>query len=153
MELDSSTGKFKKFSFSFKHPVTWWFLLGFFTQILTITLDIQVVKKLFIQDGSVIKLSIPPVIASYFLVEHFSILFLSVFVRYFVLKYSNIQRAIHTLWQVHKELRVDDFPAEQIPDVKTRTILGLIFVIISVSTVLAEINKKSNHNQSFLMLL
>lgn len=110
-------------------------------QILMITLHIQTLWKMIVQVDGVIISSLPSVLAYFFWVEHVSFLLLSVLIRYIILNYSHMRRALQTIRKVHDALRVDDLSAEHIPAVKKRIMVGFIFSLMCVSILYVKNNQ------------
>lgn len=132
VESDPETKKFKKFSFSFKHPVTWWFLLVLFLQITFLGLTSLITWKFFFEDDQ-IRLSVPRILTDFFYLEHVWMLLFMALVRFLLFKYPSLRKVVNIVQNVHNALGVEDFSLEGIPSVKKRIIQGLWLAFFSVS--------------------
>lgn len=132
MEFDPDTKKFRKFSFSWKRPMTWWFVFLCIGQFAFLIFDIRISWIAFYQND-VIKSNIPKVFSAFLFVEHLLFVFLIDMARFMILKYSNLRCAVHLIQKVHNMLSVDNkLSFEKSLKVKRHLISGLIVTAICV---------------------
>lgn len=134
MELDPITKKFKMFSFSVKHPVTWWFFFVILAQLVVIYFDIKISWKILFEDAFPC-LHKPTTFVIFFCSEHLFFFILVLLVRYMTLQYSHLRKAIIYTQKAHSELQVEDLPQENIPAVKRRVFVGLFLAVVFVSLI------------------
>lgn len=132
VETEARTNTFKKFSFSLRHPVTWWFALIFISQIFFIYFDTAVAWRVFYTDG-VQRSNVPFVFVAFMLIEHIFFFALAGTARYAISKYSHIRKVLYIVQKVHNELVVEDFPSKNKPSVTRRVILAMALSLICVS--------------------
>lgn len=134
MVIDDSPAKtFKKFSFSLRHPVTWWFSFLFISLTVLPVLDIQVIWRiLYHADGVPTHIGLPPIFISFILQEHVFSFILLASARYMICKHACIRRAVSLVQKVNNELMVEDMPSEYIPAVRKHVIAAILSPLIAV---------------------
>ena len=124
--------KFRKFSFSLRYPVTWWFFFLCISQLIVSIWDVRTVWHVFYEDD-LLRSHIPSVLAVFVIQEHIFLIILLGICRYVISKYVCIRRAISFLQKVNNDLMVDDMSPEDIPSVTRPAIIGMISSVVSVS--------------------
>lgn len=130
IENNLMTNKFNKFTFSFKHRVARWFLF-----ILALQMAIVCLARYFSvskQDDISTDQSLPITIKILSAVNSISSLVQLLFSRWIVLRYRRLQRAIEAVQQVER-LFGEEFIAQHKSSLKTRIIIGFIFILVTVS--------------------
>lgn len=126
------TKQFKKFAFSWKHPVTWWFIILFFTYIIYIVLDLWAAWEVFYYEG-IIQSRIPSLFGIFFFLEHIHFFIIIVLTRLITLNSGRLRRVICLLKKVNNELNIESLSLSEIPKVKRRVNIGIVFILICVS--------------------
>ncbi len=130
IENNLMTNKFNKFTFSFKHRVTRWFLF-----ILALQIAIVCFARYFSvskQDDISTDQSLPITIKILSAVDSISSLVQLLFSRWIVLRYRRLQRAIDAVQEVER-LFGEEFIAQHKSSLKTRIIIGFILILMTVS--------------------
>ena len=130
VEIDARTKKFKKLSFSLRHPITWWFIFVIFSQIAFFYLDMTMAWRSFYKEGAQ-QAKIPFLFIAFLLMEHVSFFVLALMTRYTIYKYPHVRKALAILSKVHNESVADDMPSK--PSVSRRVILTIVVSVIMVS--------------------
>lgn len=144
IENNLMTNKFSRFTFSFKHRVTRWFLF-----ILALQIAIVCFARYFSvskQDDISTDQSLPITINILFAVNSMSSLVQLLFSRWIVLRYRRLQTAIEAVQEVER-LFGEEFIAQHKSSLTTRIIIGFILILVTVSIV------HKNAYQSILRLM
>lgn len=136
METDSLTKKFKKFSFSWKRPVTLWYILISIGELLFLITDL-IKAWINYYEESVINSTLPTIFAVFIFLEHLLFFMLIAMTRVVViLKCSQFHRTFCLIQKAHIVLCQDeDLSIEKIPSVNRQVIAGFIYAVVSVSYV------------------
>lgn len=134
METDPDTNQFKKFSFSWKRPVTWWFICFFIANLIFLPIYTRMFWQIFYNIG-VVRSNVPLAFIGFMLMEHIFFFLLIVMARYILFKYSHFHRAISLIQKVHNLLDVESLESEKFSSTKHRVIFGLISAFFCVSFV------------------
>ncbi|EFX66300.1 hypothetical protein DAPPUDRAFT_116535 [Daphnia pulex] len=138
MVIDDSPAKtFEKFSFSLRHPVTWWFSFLFISLIVLPVLDIQVVWQI-IPHTDDAPTHVPPIFLGFILQEHVFSFILLASARYMICKHACIRRAVSLVQKVNNELMVEDMPSEYIPAVRKHVIAAILSPLIASISVMVS---------------
>lgn len=132
MELDADTEEFKRFAFSWRRPVTWWFTFLVFATVVFFVVDFRGSVLLYRGEGA-LNLDVPPVLVLFVFIEQSLFSAMTFLVRVEIaLRFSNIQKAFILLQNVHDTLRVDDWPSEHVPRINRRINFGIFVAIVNV---------------------
>lgn len=133
METNPQTKQFDKFSFSWKQPVTWWFVFILVGQFSFSFIDIDIAWKFYLHH-SVLEKNVPSVLANFIFFEHFLFFMLIAMTRYMMLKYSHIGSAIFLIQKAHDILCAKkDLSLDNNQPVKRQVMTGFILAVICVS--------------------
>lgn len=124
---NSPKNNFKRFSFSLRHPVSWWFFFLFAVQLIIPIWDIYGVLALIHQT------QVPSMFIGFVLHEHVFLIVLVAMTRYAISKYPCLRRAICLLRKVSNELLIENEPAEFLSGLKIRVIVGIFAAVVCVS--------------------
>lgn len=135
MEYDSITKKFVRFSFSFRHLTTWWFILIATLQLVTPYLIIKIpqsfIKELKTDHNAPITINILISVVGFSLLSHFLVS------RWMILfRYRRLQSVVKLAQKVEKLLIYDGTFISQKNSVSKRFVVGFILIIILVSYIL-----------------
>ena len=121
MDDDKITGRFKKFSYSWKYPISWWHITTSVASIISAVLILEeTFKNSDIEDlPLIVKITIKTIITLYVVLILLS--------RYILLfKFHTLCKAIQFMQRIETYITVDH-PKNR-NNIQLRTILGLIFV-------------------------
>lgn len=128
---DSPAKTFNKFSFSLRHPITWWFSFVLIFLLVLPILDIQLIWGI-IRHTDDAPTHVPPIFLGFVLQEHVFSFILLASARYMICKHARIRRAISLVQKVNNELMVEDMPSEYIPAVKKHVTAAILSPLIAV---------------------
>lgn len=144
METDPQTKKFSKFSFSWKQPVTWWFIFILLGQCSFFFIDMDIAWK-FYNNESVVLMNVPSVFATFMLLEHIFFFMAIAMLRYFMFKYSHIRSAIFLIKKVHDILCAKkNLSLGYSQSVKRQVVIGIILAVVCVSYQFRQLDKLKN---------
>ena len=131
MEVDSETKKFQQFSFSFHHPLTWWFFIIKFIIFVSFYMLFSISQKFFPQLnaewGSKISICFVSMIIFQYLI--IVVMQLSMF------RCSRLRKAIELIVKAKQTLNSVSKMAEHKNTVTRRTFFGLLLIFILVKPV------------------
>lgn len=134
IETFPETKIFKKFSFSWKHPVTWWFIFIVVIQIIFLITDLFRAWRDYYQE-SVLNSSLPTIFAIFILLEHLFFFMLVAATRFMIfLKYSHLYRAFCLIQKAENILcKEEDLSLNKASSVNRQVFAGFILAMASVS--------------------
>lgn len=129
MEYDSTTKKFVKFQFSFKHFTTWWFILIIVLPTV-IPLSISSAQKVVIKD---LTANSPVTVSILFLTVLFGYFLQLLLSRWMMLfRYYRLKRAVSIARTTEKLLLLENGHTAPKSSVLRRFVIGFILIIITV---------------------
>jgi hypothetical protein len=127
--------KFKKFSFSLRHPVAWWFFFLCTFTVVVSCWDFKMIWNVLHEDDGVLRSHVSRIISVFVLQEHIFYIALMVMSRYVIIKYVCFRRIVYFLQKINSELMVDDMSPDGIPTVTRSVMLSIISAIVGVSSI------------------
>ncbi len=129
IENNSNTKKFERFTFSFRHPTTWWFFL---ISILQLVVIIGLVYLSWKQVDSINEQKMPITMSILFVIGWFFLIAEFLSSRRMMLHYRKLRNAVEAVQEVER-LFGEKIVVQLSTSVTTRFTIGSILIIIGVS--------------------
>ena len=148
LEIDPETNEFLRFSFSFKYPITWWYILLTVLDLCSFCISAICSRsaKIFIEHGNAAFTSSSPLLVVISVLMLFTLLvnlFMGMGSRLIPLRHSMLMEILQHIGKVDDSLRIynqrNDFI---VPGIKIRVNLGIILSLLWVSIDFITVKKK-----------
>jgi hypothetical protein len=151
MVKDAETGHFKTFTFSWRHPITWWFIINIFARIGVLIVCTFLVGQWLVVGSNAIKQQF---LITFVLIFALFVHFLVIgFAHFIAMKYSHLQRAYKWLQEVSLHLQllrcssVHCNNQENKNSLRRLLIIGYFFIVIFVSNLIFKLMSFLNNKQ------
>ena len=131
MEMDSETKKFQRFSFSFHHPLTWWFFIMKFIIFVSFCMMFPISQKHFLQLNAEWGSKISNCFVSMIIFESLVL----VMFQLTLIRYSHLRKAVELIVKAERTFKSVSNMVEHKNTVTQRTFFGLLFIFIQVKPV------------------
>ena len=131
MEMDSETKKFKRFSFSFRHPFTWWFFITKFICFVSFCMMFSISQKFFSQLNA--EWGSKKGIC--FMTTIIFLCLINVVMQLGMFRCSRLGKAIELIVRAEETFKSVSKMADRKNTVTQRTFFGLLFIFSKVKPV------------------